>query len=135
VTDVVVDAEDIIRDWAAAWLAARPGGGRVSTEAPANLNDVLPYIQVARIGGRERDYVLDTASVAFDVFAASRPAARALAVALRNAVLLELAGSVTGGAFITKTRTLSAPAWRPWNNTTVRRFGAVYDITLKPANN
>jgi hypothetical protein len=135
VTDVAVDAEDIIRDWAAAWLASRPGGGRVSTEAPANLNEVLPYIQVARIGGRERDYVLDTASVAFDVFASTRPAARALAVALRNAVLLELAGSVTGGAFITKTRTLSAPAWRPWNNTTVRRFGAVYDITLKPANN
>ena len=102
---------------------------RVVTDLPANLQQVLPLVQVARIGGAD-DVVLDAARVDVDVFATGRGAAVELAERCRGALRFGLAGQVVDGVTVYRVRTGEGPAWRPYEDTAgVRRFGAVYEIT------
>lgn len=112
------------------WLKTQLTPVRVVTETPANLQAVLPVIQVGRVGGADRDVVIDNALVTVDCFGASREAAKTLAEQVRTALRFQLPGHATTDCVVTKTTTVSAPAWRPWDDTSLRRFGASYQITF-----
>jgi len=107
-------------------------GVRVVTELPADLADVAPLIQVVRIGGPsdDEDPRVQIPTVSIDYFAADRGAATDLAEAV-DLSIRRLAGTVLAGAAMGKVRTLTGPSWRPWDDLTVRRFGATYQLWLK----
>lgn len=113
------EAEDVLQ----AAAAAKFTGKRVTTETPSNLADVLPCIVITRFGGAEDEvYTFDNANVDFDVYAATRGAARTLAHQVRTWVRKELPGTTIGSAAVGRTRTITAPVWTPYDNTAVRRF-------------
>lgn len=114
-----------------AWLHARLTV-RVLTDLPANLASILPVIQVQRVGGDDDSFRLDRALVDVDVYAATRPAASVLMAQTRSALLAELRGVATESAVFTMARTVTAPAWRPYENPALRRFGASFEIHSHP---
>nr|WP_202121585.1 hypothetical protein [Streptomyces sp. BA2] len=114
-----------------AWLHARLTV-RVLTDLPANLADVLPVIQLQRVGGDDDTLRLDRAFVEVDVYAATRPAASALMAQARSVLLSELSGAVTDSAVFTMARTIAAPSWRSYENPALRRFGASFEIYSHP---
>lgn len=109
-------------------------GVRVCSELPADLGDVLPVVQATRIGGPhdDNDPLLQTPTVDIDYFAADRAAAFALAEAGDLALRRQLPGATVGTVRVGMVRTLSGPSWRGWDNTSIRRVGATYQLWIKP---
>lgn len=105
---------------------------RTLTDLPANLVDALPVVQIQRVGGGDDGVRLDRAFVAVDVYAVSRQAASTLMGQTRSLLLTGLRGTVTTAAVFTSARTISAPAWRPYENPGLRRFGATFEIFCHP---
>lgn len=114
-----------------AHLAASLGVRHV-TELPANLLDALPLNQVQRIGGEDDSIRLDRALVTVDSYAADRAGAWLLARQTRQELVERLRGMQTTGAVFGRVATISAPAWRPYENTALRRIGATYEIYFHP---
>lgn len=102
---------------------------RVLTDTPSNLEKVLPLVQVTRYGGDEAAPGIDRATVDIDCYGANRSAASNLAERVRYALLYRLPGTSVGDVGIPRVDTLTGPSWRPYDNTTIRRFGASYQIT------
>lgn len=105
---------------------------RVLTDLPADLGSVLPVVQVQRVGGYDDGFRLDRALVDIDVYAATREAASVLMAQTRSLLLTELRGVATDTAVFTVARTITAPAWRPYENPALRRFGASFEIFCHP---
>lgn len=123
----LASAEKVTRDWVASTFPS----ARVVTETPANLADVLPCIQVERIGGSDTVFeTIDDAIIDVEYFAASRDAARVGAEAVRAAFRFDLPGQTIGSAFVLSVATVTAPVWTPYPNTSVRRFHATYQLRL-----
>ena len=122
-----VDVEAELVAWLASGLDAR-----VLTDLPANLGEILPIIQIQRAGGSDDGLRLDRAFVDIDVYAATRQAASQLMSQTRSLLLTELRGAVTPTAVFTSARTIAAPAWRPYENPALRRFGATFEIFCHP---
>ncbi|MFI9204037.1 hypothetical protein [Streptomyces sp. NPDC053048] len=114
-----------------AWLTPHLGV-RVCTETPADLDHAVPLLRLQRIGGGDDGFRLDLAVVDIDAFAATRAEAAGLAARTRGALLGKLPGAIapTAAAAFTAASTVSAPAWRPWENPAVTRIGATYAIRL-----
>lgn len=115
-----------------AWLTGVLGGIRVLTELPATLDAVLPVVQVQRVGGDDDTFRLDRALVDVDVYAATRGEASALARQVRTALVMDLRGTTTAAAVFGLVATVTAPAWRPYENIRLRRCGATYELYLHP---
>lgn len=105
---------------------------RVVTDLPANLEDVLPVMQIHRAGGGDDSFRLDRAFVDLDAYAATRPAASQLMTRARTLLLTQLRGVTTAAAVFTSARTITAPAWRPYENLNLRRFGATFEVFCHP---
>jgi hypothetical protein len=121
-----VEAEEALRIAAAAKFTT----SRVATETPSKLAEVLPCIVIQRFGGLEDEvYTFDNANVDFEVYAATRAAARTLAYQVRTWVRKDLPGSIISGAAVSRTRTISGPAWTPYENTKVRKF--IYSAAIR----
>ncbi|MFE1321592.1 hypothetical protein [Kitasatospora phosalacinea] len=116
-----------------AFLTGAFPAAAVTTELDNTLLGTLPTIQVQRVDGDDDGFRLDRPLVDIDVYAADRAAASALAGSVRTAMLSQLAGSSRPGAIIGAVRTISAPSWRPYENTALRRSGATYELYLHPA--
>lgn len=114
------------------WLPSQVTA-RALTDLPATLADDVPVVQIVRIGGPsdDDDPTLVAATVSVDCFASDRLAVTVLSQQVDDAFRKALPGTLTGGASVTKVRTLTGPSWRPWNDTAVRRFGATYQVWLK----
>lgn len=123
----LVVAELVVRTY----LAGQFPDARVVTEAPGNLDEVLPCIEVGRFGGEDSIYTLDVANLDVDVYAANRPAALDLAEQVRTSLRLHAEGQEVDGALIAQVATLSAPKWVPYDNTTLRRISASYRIAIR----
>jgi hypothetical protein len=106
-----------------AWAAAKFTGVRSVAELPANLGDVLPVIQWQGIGGGDVARTMWTQTFDFDCYAATRSGASTLASAVWSALLWDLPGFVGAGFTVGEVRTFAVPAWRPYDNTKLRRFG------------
>lgn len=102
------------------------------TDLPANLLDVLPINQVQRIGGEDDGIRLDRALITVDSYAADRAGASLLARQTRQELVERLRGVQTTRAVFGRVATISAPAWRPYENSALRRMGATYEIYFHP---
>lgn len=109
-----------------AWLAAQFDGVRVCTETPATLP--AQVIQVVRFGGGRPSIPYDVATVDVDCYAADRAASKQLAEQVAHALVFDLPGYRAGTTAVLSVECLSAPSWAPWDNTTVRRTTAAYQI-------
>lgn len=122
-----------VEDAIGPWLNAQTGV-RVVTETPADIPAQL--IQLVRAGGVDEPYGIDVATVDITAFSgtgdpiADRAGAHALAEKVRTLIIEHLPRQSFAGLVVTRTQTLTAPAWRPYDDTNVRRFGAVYQLTL-----
>ncbi|WP_406224975.1 hypothetical protein [Streptomyces anulatus] len=122
-----VDVEAALVAWLKTELQVR-----VLTDLPAALAEVLPVVQIQRVGGNDDGLRLDRALIDVDVYAASRGAASALMSLTRAGLLGKLRGARTSQAVFGLVRTVSAPAWRPYENPALRRFGATFEIYSHP---
>lgn len=114
-----------------AWLTAALDV-RHCTELPADLLEKLPVNQIQRVGGNDDGFRLDRALVSLDSFGASREAASELARQTRHELVVNLRGVKTTAAVFGGVSTVSAPAWRPYENPGLRRMGATYEIYFHP---
>lgn len=114
-----------------AWLTAGLTA-RVLTDLPADLAGALPVVQIERVGGDDDGIRLDRAFVDVDAYASTRQAASELLSQARSLILSSLRGTVTDAAVFTSVRTITAPARRPYENPSVRRFGATFEIFSHP---
>lgn len=113
------------------WLQERLPDTVVRDELDNNLAAELPTVQVQRVGGDDDGLRLDRALVDVDVYAASRAEAITLSAAIRG-LLLAARGSATATAVLGRVGTISAPVARPYENTSLRRVGATYEIYCHP---
>lgn len=116
------------------WLQAKTGAGViVRDEVDNNLLNELPTVQVQRIpAGGDDGIRLDRAFIDIDVYAATRGEAIELAGQIRGWLLRELAGSMTSRAVYGRIVSSPPPAVRPYENTGLRRVGAIYQIYSHP---
>lgn len=120
VTHVYADTEQLLVGWAPGIVSCR-----ALTETPDDLADVLtttPVVRITRIGGPSQ-VGFDQPTVDFDCFGLTRPAAKAFAISLQSAVELQLPGYYNTYGTVLAAVTISGPAWRPWDNSNVRRIG------------
>ncbi|MFB7647128.1 hypothetical protein ACFC0S_16750 [Streptomyces sp. NPDC056084] len=123
-----VDVEAVL----IAWLTARLPGAVVRAELDNNLANELPTVQVERAAGDDDGFRLDRALVDVNVYGATRGDAVLLSATVRGLLLTDLRGTATGGAVFGRIATVSAPSWRPYENTSLRRLGAMYEIYSHP---
>lgn len=120
------------------WLAEQLPRVRVVATLPEEVERRLPVLQVTRIGGAAQTQpwsaggpLHDRPSYDLDAYASTREQAADLARSVCTLVP-EMRGVATGGAVVTDVTPNVGPAWRPDYNPRVARFGATYDITLRP---
>ncbi|MHC3427175.1 phage tail termination protein [Streptomyces sp. DT18] len=113
------------------WLQEHLPDVVVRDELDNNLAAELPTVQVQRVGGDDDGLRLDRALVDVDVYAASRAEAITLSATIRG-LLLAARGSATAAAVLGRVGTVSAPVARPYENTSLRRVGATYEIYCHP---
>lgn len=120
------------------WFSGQLSGVRCVATLPAELESRLPVLQVVRVGGAAQTQpwspggpLHERIAVDLDAYAGTRADAADVA---RTACtrLGELRGVSTGGAVITEVIANTGPAWRPDYNPHVARFGATYEVVLRP---
>lgn len=114
-----------------AWLTSTLNV-RHCTDLPADLVATLPVNQVQRIGGDDDSFRLDRALISLDSYGATREAASTLARQTRHELVNNLPGVKSTAAVFGRVSTVSAPAWRPYENPSLRRMGATYEIYFHP---
>lgn len=127
VGSVDVELELIVRTQA--YMGSR---AVVRDELDNNLLNELPTIQIEVITGDDDGFRLDRALVDFNVYAATRAEAIALAAELHGWILSTLRGSTSATAVISRTGTISRPAIRPYENLSLRRVGGTYEVYSHP---
>jgi hypothetical protein len=129
-----VDAEAVLRTL----LAANFSPPRVGVVLPADLADQLPFIRVVRIGGPVTGVRTEVARVDVDFFAANRPDAKAGARAVQFFLTNQAAGTTVtlddgSAGVVLSVACPSGPAWLPYANPNVFRFGAHYAVAVQTA--
>ena len=109
---------------------------RIVSELPADLVGSVPLIRVQATAGSDVLPTLDEALVDVEAFAAGRDATRLLAEQIRWAMRLVMPGSTVSGAeYASKafvaTVEASVPHWAPYDDTDVRRFVAMYRLSIR----
>jgi hypothetical protein len=112
--------------------AASALGVRFVTDLPADLAGQVPLCRLWDIGGGSDDnnWRFATPTVTVDSFAVDRAGAMALGQRVEKWFRTTLPGASLTGSVVTKVQTLTRPTWRPWDDTTVRRYGATYVLHL-----
>lgn len=113
--------------------AATHFGVRFALDTPADLQQVVPLVQLQTIGGPSSDDFagLIAATVSVDSFAADYEAASDLAWQVDAGFRTALPGTTVGAVTFGKVRTLTIPGRRPWDDVAVRRYGGTYQIWLR----
>jgi hypothetical protein len=128
----MADVEALLVPWLAVQVSAR-----AVTELPATLDQISPVVHVLRIGGPSDDDLpaFDMPTISVDSYGVGRAAALQLAQAVDNAVRVALPNTlhtVAGqSVVVTKSQTVTGPSWRPYDDITVRRFGATYRLHIR----
>jgi hypothetical protein len=101
-------------------------------QLPTDVAAVVPLIVVTRVGGGTRTVTIDQARVDIDVYMEHYDDAKSLARTIQAAVETQLkAAHVIPSAAVGRTRCVSGPARRPWDNRNlVHRVGMTYEITV-----
>lgn len=111
----------------------------VLADLPANLEDVLPVVQITGLPGTVGSRGWNgnrwlTGQPRFDVdcFAGDRAAASDLCRDVQ-ALLANLPGTQAGGAVVAQVTEELGPGRRPDFNTRVVRYGATFALVIRPA--
>ena len=105
----------------------------VRDELDNNLLAELPTIQIQQVpAGSDDGLRLARMLVDIDIYAATRADAITLAREVHDWVTRELRGSTSSTAVIGGTGAITLPAARPYENTSLRRVGATYEIYCHP---
>lgn len=126
VAHLYCDVEQLLVGWAPMAITCRAATDIPGGEPPDDLASVLavqPFIQIVRVGGPNGKPGFDQPTVDWNCFGLSRTAAKATAIQLQTAVLTQLRGYSNPYGTVLDTDVLSGPSWRPYDNTSVRRFG------------
>lgn len=128
------DVELLLTGWLRTALIVGPAttGPRVVRRLPGNLEQVLPVVQVTRIGGGRTQQMLDRPRVDVDVFALSDEAASDLARRV-EALLPSLRGVTTGGGTVGWVGIETGASWKPDWNERVRRYGLTGTFVIRAA--
>lgn len=117
----------------AGWLREQLPAVRVVAQLPANVEDHVPLLWVARIGGPALiPGIVDRPRIDVDAFDATYEQAADLALAVQ-ALMPTMRGVTTGGGVVCGVDEETGPARRPEYNPQVRRLGATYVLTIRPA--
>lgn len=124
----MADVELLLTGWLRTTLDVR-----VVTERPADLAAAVPLLWFQRIGGGDNDDNPNFESPTFsvDAFDVDRAGAIALAERAKTAIRSTLPSTLIGVSVITKTQTISGPAWLPYDDPNVRRVAATYRCYVK----
>lgn len=121
------------------WLSEQMPDVWVTTDLPEELERVLPVLQVVRIGGGKHQYpwslggpLHDNPTCDLDAYGRDREHAADL-IQRACTLLPLLRNNTAGGGVITDVVENVGPSWRPDYNPRVRRFGATYEFTIRPA--
>lgn len=107
---------------------------RIVTELPNKLTDVLPVIQVFRIGGPNDGVVLDSPTITLHGFAATQQQANRLLHVAYTTLRLALGRVITvdgGDAVLARVRVLGGPSWAPYENTALRHAVSTVQARIK----
>lgn len=127
-TRVHPDGEAAVLDWLRQCLPH----ARCVTELPTRFEEQLPVIRATRVGGpTDHKGLTDNPRVDLEFYAASREQAADLALQAQ-AFMHALRGVTIGGAVVCHVADETGLAWRPEYNPRVRRYGAVYALTIRP---
>lgn len=106
---------------------------RVVTDLPANMESVLPVIQVTRIGGSTRyAALLDRPRMDIDIYAATRLAAANAGRKIQSK-MPTIRGITASGGVITDVTEELGVSWRPDRNENIRRMGMTFVLGVRPA--
>jgi hypothetical protein len=124
----MADVEGILIPWLRETIDVR-----VVTDLPADLADVLPVVQLTRIGGFSHDDNprFDMPTLSADCYAEDRGQAIALAESVDEAFRIQLPGQTLNRSTVTRVQTVTGASWRPYDNTSLRRVGASYRLYIK----
>lgn len=90
---------------------------------------MLPVIQVGNIGGQDR-FNLNANTVDIDVYNPTRITARDLTYQVWSDLRFVLRGYTTTDQMVTRVDTINSPAWRPYDNTNLRRIGLTVQVIV-----
>ncbi|MET9480941.1 hypothetical protein [Streptomyces sp. NPDC006638] len=121
----MADVEMVLTSWIRETLSVE-----TSVDRPPELETVLPWITVVRVGGASQRFT-GHPRVDVDVYADTADEAARLAGVLDDALLF-LRGPVAG-AVIRGVTCESGPSKRPELNPAVHRLGASYRVSLRAA--
>lgn len=129
-----IPAEPVVRDALALLFDGSRQGmfkGRVLTETPANLSEVLPTVQIVTTNSSETVLTLEVAQIEVSTFGPDRATARGDAMQVHTAMTMLLPGMTVDGAFIAEVKVLQRPKYAPYGNTSIRRFMALYQVAVR----
>lgn len=113
-------------------VAPATTGPRVVRRLPPNLEQVLPVVQVTRIGGGRSQQLLDRPRVDFDCYSQSDEQSSDLARRVEGH-LLSLRGVTANGGSVGRVDIETGASWRPDWNERVRRYGLTALFVIRPA--
>ena len=101
----------------------------VRDELDNRLLEELPTIQITQVpGGSDDGLRLARMLVDVDVYAATRADAVALAREVHHWMTETVRAATTQTAVFSRVRGVTLPATRPYENTSLRRVGATYEV-------
>lgn len=116
------------------WLSEVAGGlAGASTRTPPDLEQRLPWVRVALLGGPYDGFRIDRPLVDLESFAATAAEASALARQIQGLLYSDLLGRTYGGAVVARVRTDVGTRPLPYDNPAVHRYGGTYRLAVHPA--
>lgn len=123
-----MNVETLLTSWGPTVVEAR-----WVTERPADLAGNVPLVLVRRVGGPDTDPTISLATVDLEYYQRDRVSAGDGAEALRKALRYQLPGYTTTDGVVAKVSVLSGPAWRPYDDPNVTRYGLSCQLALHTA--
>lgn len=120
-----------VTGWTIAQLVAGLAS-QVDSDTPADLEDQLPFVTVARGGGGDDNMAIDAATMLFHCFAATEQAANQLGQQIR-VFLRDLRGTVADGGVLTQSRKIGGPIRVPSENPAVKHAVLTMQLQVKTA--
>jgi hypothetical protein len=113
------------------WLTAQLDPIRVVTNTPADLERILPVVQVERVGGPTLQF-RDAPLVYVYTYAAERADTQALAIRVQDMMLHHLPGVTTSGGRVQHVACPVGPQWLPYDDPAASRTQATYALAVRP---
>lgn len=110
------------------FTADLPGDDRIGTDTPGDWTGRLPFVQVRNLGGT-RAFNLHRPRLAITTWAADAGTAEDLAGRIDDFFVYRtplLVGLISVGL----SGTTQSPAWQPYDNPAVTRYGGVYRLSM-----